>query len=344
MSNRFHYNYLFEETVENLEADEEIYQLAEDFRMERKKIIHLLKNWHTRVQHRLSFDANIDTVKKKWTRFLDIDLCMDLDESADTGQINEMFKEVVAFLEAKQPFGAIAESDHNYHSQEHLASEPSSSHVVGSTHVSLSDEATKQLKEANQRLKGYLESSLRRMSRQKSVRRRNVLTSCNSFIATSAMLRETDLDIVERIIKQLELTKAELVFLEKRTPILSQHLKEQAPSVIAPITATDVKWEKFHTQNGRPMLQVDGYLFYVCPRNNKKTDTTMSYFKCLMNTMRKVKKYSNEPKCPVRIHLNCRNEVIFPSGREHCHPPDAIDISKYSRKLDKKSLDPDDSD
>lgn len=255
-----------------------------------------------------------------------------------------MFKEVVAFLEAKQPLGVMAESDHNYHYQEQLVSEPSPSHIVGPTRVPLSAEATKQLKETNQKLKGYLESSLRRMSRQKGVMRRNILTSCNSFIATAAMLRDTDLDIVERIIKQLEPTKTELVFLEKRMPILSQHLKEQAPSLVAPISATDVKWEKFHTQTGRPMLQVEGYLFYVCPRNNKKTDTTMSYFKCLMNTMRKMKKYSHEPKCPVRIHLNCRNEIIFPSGREHCHPPDAFDISKYSRKSKEKSLDQDESD
>ena len=348
-----------------------------EYRTERRKIIALLKNWHVRVQNKLGFDATLEEVKQRWTRFLDIDLLMDLEELEEatsrktaqsqtptTSQINEMFKDVVAFLEAKQPCGSkLSESDHTYHYQGHsLELQPNQSNQTISSNTSsrqqlpppsrvpLSDEVSKQLQETHQRLKEYFEGSIRRLSRGKQVCRKKVLISCNSFIATAAVLgrADTDIDLVDRLLNALAppITAAELLFIDRRLSILSQHLKEAAPALVAPITPTEVSWERCYTQQGRPMIQVDGYLFYVCPRrkkvgksvpkkksgdkdSGKKGDETVSYFRCITNR-------KGAPKCPVRIKLNCRNEIVFQNGRQHCHPP--VDITRYSERADQRKL------
>ncbi|KAH9392662.1 hypothetical protein TYRP_005747 [Tyrophagus putrescentiae] len=306
-----------------------------EYRTERRKIIALLKNWHVRVQNKLGFDATLEEVKQRWTRFLDIDLLMDLEELEEatsretaqsqtptTSQINEMFKDVVAFLEARQPCGSkLSESDHTYHYQGHsLELQP--------------NQSTSKAASA-----GWAEG--------KQVCRKKVLISCNSFIATAAVLgrADTDIDLVDRLLNALAppITAAELLFIDRRLSILSQHLKEAAPALVAPITPTEVSWERCYTQQGRPMIQVDGYLFYVCPRRKKvgksvpkkksgdkgKGDETVSYFRCITNR-------KGAPKCPVRIKLNCRNEIVFQNGRQHCHPP--VDITRYSERADQRKL------
>lgn len=361
-----------------------------EYRTERRKIIALLRNWHVRVQNKLGFDATLEEVKQKWTRFLDIDLLMDLEElekatnkntsnsettqtqTPTTSQINEMFKDVVAFLEARQPCGSkLSESDHTYHYQghSHLELQLNQSNQINSSNSSsrqqslppappsripLSDEVSKQLQETHQRLKEYFEGSIRRLGRGKQVCRKKVLISCNSFIATAAVLgrADTDIDLVDRLLNALAppITAAELLFVDRRLSILSQHLKEAAPALVAPITPTEVSWERCYTQQGRPMIQVDGYLFYVCPRrkkagkgsattpkkkksgdkdSGKKGDETVSYFRCITNR-------KGAPKCPVRIKLNCRNEIVFQNGRQHCHPP--VDITRYSERADQRKL------
>ncbi len=353
-----------------------------EYRTERRKIIALLKNWHVRVQNKLGFDATLEEVKQRWTRFLDIDLLMDLEEMEEatsretaqsqtptTSQINEMFKDVVAFLEARQPCGSkLSESDHTYHYQGHSPLElqtNQSNQTISSnsssrqqlpppppppSRIPLSDEVSKQLQETHQRLKEYFEGSIRRLGRGKQVCRKKVLISCNSFIATAAVLgrADTDIDLVDRLLNALvpPITAAELLFVDRRLSILSQHLKEAAPALVAPITPTEVSWERCYTQQGRPMIQVDGYLFYVCPRRKKagknaskkksegknggkQGDETVSYFRCITNR-------KGAPKCPVRIKLNCRNEIVFQNGRQHCHPP--VDITRYSERADQRKL------
>ena len=302
----------------------------EQLREERNKIIRLVKNLHMRVKYSLQIDAKIDDVKAKWTRMLDIDLMIDITNEDEIDQLNEQFQNVVLHLENKRD-KKIDNSDAIFDDQpERMPLTPLQPNTTP-----LSNTTTTELNETLAKLSSYLENVEKRLEGNKNIDRKRLYRSLNDHISVSAMLGQVEGDRIDSLVAKAIPSPDEVNYIRRQLPFLLKHIECNSPSVIHPTQSKRVYWEKVFTQQDKPMLIVDGFLFYKEKEYIKQTEsmaTRFTYFKCIRSKRGNI-------KCACRVQVDANmNFVAFGGSFQHNHSVDWLEIKKYGFNQSVKRL------
>lgn len=283
------------------------------FQVERMKIVRRVHDWHIRVTQNLKVDVEVEHVKMQWTRLLDLDMEINNQElPIDAKEIYDKFKVVVAGIEKmkmrlprQQQPSAVAPASTN---TQHFSAETVSS-----------------LKKKEAELIKCLAGIEKRLTKGSAVDRKILFAKMNGYLAITSMLGQMDGARVDSVLTKVSLSNDDVQLIAKKHLVLDQHLRSTSEHLFENIGSKNVIWEQVFTHKQRPMLMVDGFLFYKAESHETKK-ILITYFKCIRSTRGKI-----ACKVRVRIHgtINDSSTVTFTNGDEHNHPEDWFEAKQY---------------
>lgn len=184
---------------------------------ERRKIVRLMKNWTMRFENSIVITVSVEEIKLKWDRLKEIDLEISTEEF-EVDNTNQQFM----FLINK--FMSLS----NQHNQ---LSAPEKNNPIKINKQPLKDNTNNECINEQMRLSNYLNTIIKRLQKNETIKRSKLFKGLSDFLAISAMLGQINVDLVDSVVAKAAPTENEIRLIERNYPILHQHLLHTSPAM-----------------------------------------------------------------------------------------------------------------